>query len=86
MTKMLTIALPDDLEQALSVQAQLLQKSPEELVVQVLSQQLTLTQAESQLAEDPSDPLLKLIGSIHSDIPDVAENHDHYIGQPCIRS
>ncbi|AFZ02272.1 hypothetical protein [Calothrix sp. PCC 6303] len=27
------------------------------------------------------DPLLKLIGSISVDIPDLAENHDYYIGQ-----
>ncbi len=28
-----------------------------------------------------NDPLFKLIGCIHSDIPDLAENHDYYIGQ-----
>jgi hypothetical protein len=81
MTKTLTIALPDDLERALTTQAELLQKSPEELVLQVLSQQLAPAQSEPQQENDQTDPLLSLIGSIHSDIRDVAENHDAYIGQ-----
>jgi hypothetical protein len=28
-----------------------------------------------------TDPLLQLIGSLSVDIPDLAENHDYYIGQ-----
>jgi hypothetical protein len=31
------------------------------------------------------DPLLQLIGSLSVDIPDLAENHDYYIGQALYR-
>jgi hypothetical protein len=32
-----------------------------------------------------ADPLLQLIGSLSVDIPDLAENHDYYIGQALYR-
>lgn len=80
MTKILTITLPDDLEQALTVQAERLNKSPEEIVIQVLSQLIVLLESNS-VQPIETDPLLKLIGSIDIDIPDLAENHDYYIGQ-----
>ncbi len=80
MTKTFTITLTDDLEEILTSQAERLNKSPEELVLQVLSQQLTpLLQSNSPQVE--TDPLLQLIGSLSVDIPDLAENHDYYIGQ-----
>jgi hypothetical protein len=75
------ITLPDDLEQALNAQAERLNKSPEEVVLQVLSQQL-ITSSQSNFIQQPNtDPLLRLIGSLSVDIPDLAENHDYYIGQ-----
>jgi len=65
MAKTLTIQIPDDLEQALTLQAQRLNKSPEDVVLELLSRQLPplpQPQAEAQIEEDP---LLKLLGSIH---------------------
>ncbi len=41
MAKTFTINLPDDLEQALTAQAERLNQSPEEIVLQALSHQLT---------------------------------------------
>lgn len=79
MTKTLVITLPDYLEQVLTAQAKQLNQSPEELVLQVLSQQLTARSQTAQLTEE--DRLLPLIGSLSADIPDLADNHDHYIGQ-----
>lgn len=81
MVKTFTITVPDDLEQALTAQAERLNKSPEEIVLQLLSQQLiALLQANSAQSVE-TDPLLRLIGSLNIDVPDLAENHDDYIGQ-----
>jgi len=80
MAKTVTITLTDDLEEVITSQAERLNKSPEEIVLQVLSQQLT-TLFQPNLLQAESDPLLRLIGSLNIDIPDLAENHDDYIGQ-----
>ncbi|MBW4674904.1 MAG: hypothetical protein KME52_12980 [Desmonostoc geniculatum HA4340-LM1] len=81
MAKTFVITLPDDLEQALTAQAERLNKSPEEVVLQVLSQQLTNQSQPETSQKTETDPLLPLIGSLSVDIPDLAENHDYYIGQ-----
>jgi hypothetical protein len=81
MAKTFVITLPDDLEQALTAQAERLNKSPEEVVLQVLSQQLTNPSQSEALQKTETDPLLRLIGSLSVDIPDLAENHDYYLGQ-----
>ncbi|MCG5059375.1 hypothetical protein VB834_02670 [Limnoraphis robusta Tam1] len=80
MAKTFTITLPDELEQALMVQAERLNQSLEEVVLQVLSQQID-TLSQSQLTQpEENDPLLRLIGSLHVDVSDLAENHDQYLG------
>jgi plasmid stability protein len=81
MAKIFTITLPDDLEQALTIQANSLNQSLEDTLLQVLSEQLKMSSSLSQEQPIKADPLLKLIGSLNIDIPDLAENHDHYIGQ-----
>ena len=78
MAKTFTITLTDDLEEVITSQAERLNKSPEEIVLQVLSQQLT-TLFQPDLSQAESDPLLRLIGFLNIDIPDLAENHDDYI-------
>ena len=75
MSKTITITLPDRLEQAITQARQDTQTTEEQMILQLLSQQLT------PLPDPATDPLLKLIGCINSDITDVAENHDYYIGQ-----
>lgn len=81
MTKTLTITLPNDLEQALTAQAERLNTSIEEAVLQVLSQQLPILLQPTSEQPVETDPLLRLIGSLNVNVPDLAENHDYYIGQ-----
>lgn len=81
MAKTFIITLPDDLEQALTIQAENQNKSPEEIMLQVLSEKLTDSSRLEDPQESEADPLLSLIGSFSVDIPDLAENHDYYIGQ-----
>jgi len=75
MAKTLTIQLPEDLELKLTAQAEKLNLSLESLILQ------SLEQSVSKLELDQDDPLVQLFGSIKTDIKDVADNHDHYIGQ-----
>ena len=83
MAKTLIITLPDNLEQQLNAKAKLLNKTPEELILvsisQVLAEKLTTLSFEVEQIE--TDPLIRLIGSLHSEVTDLAENHDYYIGQ-----
>jgi len=81
MAKTFVITLSDDLEQALTTQALRLNKSLEEIMLQVLSEQLTNPSRLRAAQQAEVDPLLQLIGSLSVDIPDLAENHDYYIGQ-----
>ena len=81
MAKIFKITLSDDLEQALTAQAERLNKSLEEIVLQVLSQQLTTLLPSNSVPKVEADPLIRLIGSLTIDVPDLAENHDYYIGQ-----
>ena len=81
MAKTFVITLPDNLEQALTIQAENQNKSPEEIMLQVLSEKLTDSSRLKDTQKSEADPLLPLIGSLCVDIPDLAENHDYYIGQ-----
>ncbi|MEX0272083.1 hypothetical protein AB3R30_23440 [Leptolyngbyaceae cyanobacterium UHCC 1019] len=77
MTKTLTIILPDELEQTLTQTAAQTNQSAEDLIVQLLTQKFFPDNNQSL----ENDPLIALFGSIHSNYPDLAENHDYYIGQ-----
>ncbi|MBW4621945.1 MAG: hypothetical protein KME17_21595 [Cyanosarcina radialis HA8281-LM2] len=85
MTKTFVITLPDDLDRALTTQAERLNKSPEEIMLQVLSEQLTNPSKLGDLKPTGTDPLLESIGSLSVDMTDLAENHDYYIGQALYR-
>jgi len=74
----ITIDLPEALQQTLIQQATQNQTTPEQLIIQLLTQNLVPTTPPPDLT---NDPLFQLIGCIDSDIPDIAENHDYYIGQ-----
>jgi hypothetical protein len=71
----LTITLSPDLQEKLLTQAALLNVSLESLVLQ------SLEQTVQQVASVNPDPLVALFGSIRSGIPDLAVNHDRYVGQ-----
>ena len=77
MSKTITITLPDHLEQALSRAQQQTHQSVEETILQLLTQLLTPATAPDL----ENDPLIALFGSIQSDIPDLADRHDDYLGQ-----
>ncbi|MBF2025148.1 MAG: hypothetical protein IGS48_00060 [Oscillatoriales cyanobacterium C42_A2020_001] len=86
MAKILTIQISDELEQSLILQAQRLNKSPEQVVLELLSQQLPPVVQSQAEVQTEDDPILKLIGSIHLEgISDLGENHDYYIGQALYR-
>jgi hypothetical protein len=72
-----TIDLPEALQQNLINQATQDHITPEQLILATLTQKF-LPPSEPDLT---NDPLFQLAGSITSNIPDLAENHDHYIGQ-----
>jgi hypothetical protein len=73
MAKILTIKLPDDLEHQLTIQAEQLNLSLEELVLQ------SLTQSAKQTDRLEADPILPLIGTLKFENSDLGENHDTYI-------
>ncbi len=59
-------------------QATRLNQSPETVMVEAIAAQLTPPPAET-------DPLLALIGSLSSETPDLAEQHDRYLGEAIAR-
>jgi hypothetical protein len=74
----LTIDLPEALQQSLLSQAAQTHTTPEQFIIQLLTQNLIPNTPPSDLT---NDPLFQLIGCIDSDILDVPEKHDEYIGQ-----
>jgi len=85
MAKTFVVTLPDKLVQALMVEAEQRQLPPEETMLKVLSEQLIDPSRCETTQPAEADSLLQLIGSISVDIPDLAENHDSYIGQGLYR-
>ncbi|MEH2265537.1 hypothetical protein [Nostoc sp.] len=75
MAKTLKIQLSDDLESKLTAQAQKLNLSLEDLILQSLSQS-----AKQENISD-FDPILPLLGTLKFDNSDVGENHDQYLQQ-----
>ena len=73
------ITLPPTIENKLLSHAQRLNISLESLVLK------SLEKTAAQIPDLDNDPLIALFGSIHSDIPDLAENHDFYLGQTIAR-
>jgi hypothetical protein len=71
----LTITLPADLQEKLTARAVLLNVSLESLVIQYLEK------TAQQSYPIKNDPLIALLGTIKSDVPDLADNHDDYLGQ-----
>ncbi|MEH2271707.1 MAG: hypothetical protein V7K68_25330 [Nostoc sp.] len=75
MAKTLTIQLSDDLENKLTAQAEKLNLSLEDLILQSLSQ----SAKQENISE--FDPILPLLGTLKFDNSDVGENHDQYLQQ-----
>ncbi|WP_199247630.1 hypothetical protein [[Phormidium] sp. ETS-05] len=75
MSTTLVIELTEELQQQLLERARQQNISLEGLVLQSLTNLVT-----SPISEE-SDPILPLLGTLTSDINDVGENHDFYVGQ-----
>ncbi|MEA5515103.1 hypothetical protein [Nodularia sp. UHCC 0506] len=73
MTKTLTIQLSDELEHQLKAEAEKLNLSLEELVLQSLGKTLKLQDS------DEEDPVLPLLGTLRFENSDIGENHDQYL-------
>ena len=73
MSKTLTIQLSDELEHQLKAEAEKLNLSLEELVLQSLGKTLKLQDS------DEEDPILPLLGTLRFENSDIGENHDQYL-------
>ena len=72
MTHSLTLDLPEEIYQPLLKTALTNGKKVEEVAVEVLA---------SVKRKKVADPFERFIGSVKSDITNLAENHDKYIGE-----
>ncbi|MDX2231855.1 MAG: hypothetical protein NW220_19635 [Leptolyngbyaceae cyanobacterium bins.349] len=75
MAKSLTIQIPDELEQKLERQAEKLQVSVEDFVLQSL-----VKSVETEYLPE-NDPILALAGTLHLGTTDLSQNHDRYISE-----
>ena len=87
MSQLLSLKLPDDIYELLLKTAEVAGQKPDKWIVTQLSLHLPLTSSKvAQASQQPSDmerddDLLALAGTLESDITDIGEQHDLYIGQ-----
>jgi hypothetical protein len=67
-----TIALPEKLYESLTRIGGSTSQTPEQVALKLLNE---------SVHQFDDDPLLQLLGCIESDLKDVAERHDEYIGR-----
>ena len=79
MNPTLVIEIPEKLQQQLLSKANILNVSLETLVLQSLTE-LASSSPTIDKAED-FDPILPLLGTLKTEVNDMAENHDKYIGE-----
>lgn len=72
MAKTLTLEIPDDVYEPLLKRARQIGQTPEQIISQWI---------ECAVKQLTSDPLLQLAGVFESDVTDISERHDEYIGQ-----
>ena len=70
--KTVTLELPENTYELLLKKSIQVGRTPEQIILEWV---------ESQIQETLQDPLLQLAGTFESDITDVSERHDEYIGQ-----
>lgn len=73
MAKALTLTLPDSVYHPLLTMADRAGQAPEQMISEWIENTVR------QLTDE--DPLLQLAGLFESDLTDISENHDNYIGQ-----
>lgn len=76
MAKTLTLEISDPIYQMLLKTAKQIGQTPEQVVLNWLENRV------KQSVNDPlNDPLLKLAGIFDSDLTDISQHHDKYIGK-----
>ena len=75
MTHSLVLEVPEEIYKSLSEEAALKNRGIEEIALEKL--------ANKELI--PADPLDKFVGTIKSDVPDWADNHDKYLGGELVK-
>jgi len=79
MNQTLVIEIPEQLQQQLLAKANTLNVSLETLVLQSLTELATTDKTEE------FDPILPLLGTLKTEVNDIAENHDKYIGEALLK-
>ncbi len=70
-----TLQVPENLYKAIQLRAIQHGQTPDSLVTEWLAEAIRRAETAEQ------DPLVRLFGTISSDVTDVAEQHDYYISQ-----
>ncbi len=68
----LTVQIPDDIYEPLLLLAQRTGQTPEDVIAECIA---------ATIQPPSEDPLIRLLGSLESDVTDLGERHDYYIGQ-----
>jgi len=76
MEDQLTVRLPRELSKALKEKAARMQRKPSEIVRMAVSEFL---QIPDQPQEQPAERVRDLIGSLQTDVPDLALRHREYV-------
>ena len=71
MAKIVTLEVSDNLYELLLQVAGQIEQTPEQLLVEWI---------ENKIKQSLNDPLLQLAGAFESDLTDISERHDTYIG------
>lgn len=72
MPQTITISLPDEVYEHLAQWTRQIGQTPEHWIAAWISR---------SVQETLQDPLIQLAGTIESDVTDVSERHDEYLGQ-----
>jgi hypothetical protein len=78
MSNTVALEVPQELYEALQAQAKKKGQEPDILAIE------WLTEAIQQASAIEDDPLIQLFGTLESDITDIAEQHDVYIGRELV--
>jgi plasmid stability protein len=72
MSQTLTVDLPDEVYELLRRSAEVEHRSPEDIAADLLA---------ASVRSREEDPVLQLLGTVESEVTDVAARHDEYIGR-----
>ena len=84
MEHILKLEVPEDLYSSLVQRASETGSTPERVVLGWLTREFSPPKAKTG-RDAGDDALMALAGTLHSEIEDVAERHDYYIGQELMR-